>query len=1138
MMSTHTRSVRLLFAAFGFLLFVLATPAALRAQTVTGTMQGTITDQSGAVIPGVTVTLRNVETGQERVVTTNDDGTYNAPFLPLGRYNVTASTSNFGRVTRENVEVTLNQTIISNFELRPAVNEDVTVTSDSAAINTTNAEIKGSLNAQEILDKPTANQGNFLTLAETFTGYQENPTSGQNNPTLSSGSSINFNGTGSRGATFQINGVNNDDSSENQNRQGASLSTIREFQVITNNFTAEFGRGYGAVVLVQTKNGTNDLHGDAYIYHNNSALNAANNVFNPGVKKGVTRRNQFGFTSGFPVLKNKLFGFVSLDHTENSGALNFSRDVFTAAERDPANWFRQLPTGATQHPNDTPANRAFIGSVIDRFAGALPNDPAAGPRVFRGQQGFSFPDRDYSGRFDWNARSEDNVFARWQYTRQRRDAEDLILGERADQNNKQQNFGLTWTHLFSERTVGEFRYGLGARTTLVNITAGNDTPVLRFANPLVIGGGTIIGNAGAFPIQRYQTDHQFVYNLSTLFGNKHHFKAGTDIRRQKLDDFADNFSRGFYNITGTCGGVTYRDPAVPAPNNTSGLIAFLNGCVTTYQKGFGPFFLENRINESNFYFEDNWKVTPNLTLNLGARYEYVSAPKEAAGRLNYGFGADSNNIEPRVGFAYSPNVSGGFFGKLFGASGDSSIRGGYGIYHGRIFQSVFSQSGATVRFNPPNAFFYNQTGVATALFNPNNLADPTNGFTFTPGPQTVRHSEALIDPGLEMPYTQQWNLSFERQLPINSALRISYTGNRGIGLLRFAIDNLPLHNGDGGVLVANHPNNAPAVLYTAASRTAGDPRGVDVRGQTLRPAANILCAGTGLPGLDPNTLCPVSVPLGAFEYSFRVPRINERRPLGAFSNNTVVSNAAWSYYHGLQVEWTKKLSRNTNFQASYTFSKSLDTTSEATVVGAGDTNQTGNDARAARGLSRFHTPHRFTFYGSYRTPWFSNERGILGQTLGGWQISTVVKLSSGTPFTVINGTGLDLNFDGFNEIRPILVDPSVLGNHVTHPLSAQSVLPRAAFRAATTADFNSSTVGRNTFFADGVKNVDVGITKNFPLPWESHKLTLRADLFNAFNHVQYGFPVADLTNANFGRITGTATQYAPRTVQISLRYGF
>ncbi|MDQ3585388.1 MAG: TonB-dependent receptor [Acidobacteriota bacterium] len=1135
MLLTQARSLRFLWAAMLFTSFML--PAALRAQTVTGTMQGVVTDQNGAILPGVTVTLRNVETGLERTLTTNEEGAYNAAFLPLGRYSATASIANFSRVTKENIEVTLNQTIVTDFELRPAINEDITVTTEEAPINTTNAEVKGSLNAQEILDKPTLNQGNFLTLAETFTGFQENPTSGQNNPTLSSGSSINFNGTGTRGATFQINGVNNDDSSENQNRQGASLSTIKEFQVITNNFAAEFGRGYGAVVLVQTKSGTNSIHGDAYIYHNDSALNATNNVFAPGVRKAVNRRNQFGFTTGFPVFKNRLFGFVSLDHTESTGANNFARDVFTLAERDPANWFNQLPPGATSHPNDTPANRAFIQSVIDRFANAVPNDPASGPRVFRGQQGFDFPDRDYSGRFDWNPREADNIFGRWQYTRQRRVAEDVIIGERADQNNKQQNFGLTWTHLFSGTTVGEFRYGLGLRTTLVNIAAGNDTPILRFTNATPVAGGSIIGNAGAFPIQRYQTDNQFVYNLSTLFGGNHYLKAGTDIRRQRLDDLADNFSRGFYNITGTCNGIAYRDLRVAGPNNTSGLISFLNGCVTTFQKGFGPFFLENRINESNFYVEDNWKVRENLTLNLGARYEYVSAPEEKEGLVDYGFDADKNNIEPRVGFAYSPRFESGFWHRLFGSPGNSSIRGGYGIYHGRLFQSVFSQSGATVRFNPPNAFFYNQTGVQTTLFNPNNLVDPTNGFVFVPGPQTARHGEALIDPGLELPYTQQWSLSFERQLPLQSAVRATYTGNRGIGLLRFALDNLPVHE-PSGVLVAVSPNNAPAALYPASQRAAGDPRGVDVRGQMLRPAADILCAGTGLPGVAITTQCPVAIPLGALEYSFRVPRTNERRPEGLFSTNTVTSNSAWSYYHGLQIEWTKRLSRGFNFQAAYTFSKAIDTTSEATAVGAGDTNQTGNDARTARGLSRFHTPHRFTFYGTYRLPFFNARRDLLGQTLGGWQISTVVKLAKGTPFTVVNGAGLDLNLDGFAEARPAVVDLSVLGQSINHPATSQQLLPREAFRAPTPADFGCCILGRNTFFADGVQNVDIGITKNFLLPWESHRLTLRADMFNAFNHVQYGFPNTDINSANFGRILGTATQYSPRTVQVSLRYQF
>jgi outer membrane receptor protein involved in Fe transport len=1090
-----------------FLCCLCVLPSSVNSQTVTGTIQGIVSDSKGAVIPGAEVVIRNVETGQERNAKTNREGTYSATFVPLGRYTVTATSTGFSKVSQENIEITLNQTRVVDFSLSPSgVTEAVVVTTDAAPINTTNAEIKGSLNSTEILDKPTLNQGSFLTLAETFTGYQENPTSGQNNPTASSGSSVNFNGTGTRGVTFQINGVNNDDSSENQNRQGASLSTIKEFQVITNNFSAEFGRGYGAVVLVQTKSGTNNLHGDVYLYHNDSALNATNNVFAPGVKKGVTRRNQFGFTSGFPVIKNHLFG------------------VFTLAERNPANWFQQTPT------NDTPSNRAFIKSIIDRFSTAVPNDPASGARVFRSQQGFDFPARDYSGRFDWNPREKDNVSGRWQYTRQKFVADDLIPGERADQNHKQQNFGLTWTHLFSAASVGEFRYGLGLRTTLVNIAAGNDTPILRFFNPTPITTQSSIGSAGNFPIQRYQTDNQFVYNFTTVFST-HNLKAGTDIRRQQLDDLADNFSRGFYSsTTTTCNGINYGN----------GFNAFINGCIPNYQKGYGPFFLENRINESNFYVEDNWRIRDNLTLNLGLRYEYVSAPDEIAGRLDYGFGDDKDNIEPRLGFAWSPRFEGGFFGKLFGEVGDSSVRGGYGIYHGRIFQSVFSQGGATVRFNPPNAFFYNIAATTAPntnpQFNPNNLTDPTNGFVFVPGPQTARHTITAIDPGLEMPYTQQWNLSFERQIPFASSIRFSYTGNRGIGLLRYQLDNLPVHSAD-GVLVANHPNNAPSVLYTAASRPPGDPRAVDVRGMILHPAANIVCAGTGLAGVGVTAECPVAVPLGNLEYSLRVPRTNERRPNGLYATNLAISNSSWSYYNGLQVEWTKRLSNNLNFQAAYTFSKSIDTTSEATAVGAGDSNQNGNDARAARGLSRFHTPHRFTLYGTYRLPFFQGEKGWLSQALGGWQVSAVVKLAKGTPFTVTT-TGLDINLDSFAESRPVILNPSILGNSVNHPATSQAALPRSAFRTLTLLDINTPIVGRNTFFLDGVKNVDFGVAKVVSLPWESHKVMLRADLFNAFNHVQYGFPSALITNTNFGAITGTAVQYAPRTVLFSLRYQY
>lgn len=319
------------------------------AQTVSGTLRGTVTDSNGAAVPNAAITVRNVETGLMRTAVSNDDGLYNVPFLPLGRYSVEATRTDFNKVTRENISVSLNETTVADFRLDPTVTGEVTVTAEPPPINTTSSEIAGTLTAQQVLDRPVANQTSFLTLAETFTGFQENPTSGQNNPTLSSGSSINFNGTGTRGATFQINGISNDDSSENQHRQGVALATIKEFKVLTNNYSAEFGRGFGAVVLVQVDNGTNRLKGSAYWFHNDSALNAKS-FFSHG-KKPVARKNQFGGVVGFPIFKDKFFGYLSLDHIENTGANNFSRDVFLPSERDPANWF-QTPQG---DPNDTPA---------------------------------------------------------------------------------------------------------------------------------------------------------------------------------------------------------------------------------------------------------------------------------------------------------------------------------------------------------------------------------------------------------------------------------------------------------------------------------------------------------------------------------------------------------------------------------------------------------------------------------------------------------------------------------------------------------------------------------------------------------------------------------------------------------------
>ena len=396
--------------------------------------------------------------------------------------------------------------------------------------------------------------------------------------------------------------------------------------------------------------------------------------------------------------------------------------------------------------------------------------------------------------------------------------------------------------------------------------------------------------------------------------------------------------------------------------------------------------------------------------------------------------------------------------------------------------------------------------------------------SFTPGTPTTRHTITAVNSGLEMPYTKQWSLSYERQIGWGSAIRLTYNGNHIIGTVRYVPTNLPQSPLAGPIVVADHPNNAPA---------AGWP---DLRGKTINAiAANVQCAGTGyLPGVNVNTACPTPVPIADNEISTRVPRTNERRPDPRYGTNLTISNDAESWYQGLQIEWVKRYSKGVSFTVSYTRSKSEDTTSEATFVGTGDSNQLGPNAKYAKGYARHHTPHRFTVNGSYLLPFLRDNDGLLGTLLGGWQVSGTLKLASGTPFTV-SQTGLDLNFDGFSESRPVILDRSILGRSVDDPSQSTTQLPASAFRAVTLGDTVDMLVGRNTFYGDGLVNLDLGIYKSFRLG-SGRSVDLRVQIFNAMNYVQYDFPDPVFTNSTFGRITSTATAYIPRTVQINVRF--
>lgn len=1101
---------------------------------VTGTLDGHMFDQAGAVVPQVQVTAKNLQTGAERNTISNEVGYYQMPFLPLGAYEVTAQLKGFTTVVHKNVEITLNKSTTLDIILRvSAVQESVTVEETAPLIDTASGQIRRSIDDTMAAALPTGGRS-FLSFVSLFPGFQTNPTSGQNNYTLSSGSSVSFNGTGTRGTTFLTDGVSNDDGSENQHRQPVNISTIKEMQVLTDNFAPEFGRGFGAVVLVQTKSGGNQMHGEGYWYLTNSVLNARSFFANaaghrldpvtgqpvidpktgkptPNQIKATSQSHRSGATLGGPAMKDRLFYFGSIERFWEPGTLSSTSYLLPPEWRTP----RIDPTVP-----DAQARAAWVQSVIDRFpANLTPNNPAISPYAYTAPMPRSSHTHDYSGRVDWRKSDRDLIYTRYQFSNfffGR--TQEIVKGENMKQDHRFQSIGLTHTHVFSPTTTGEFRFGYGRRRILVDFMSGEDNvPIIRWT---FTGFAPILGNASSYPQKRYQNDFQYVYNVATQLGSRHAVKLGADIRRIQLNDRAENYNRGFWQF------------ASQAPYNA--MENFLRGVVTGFTKGYGPAYVGLRMTELNFYGQDELRLGRGLTLNLGFRFERVGAPGEVNNLYDAGYGADTY-IEPRFGFAWSPGFSNSWLAKLTGGPGRTSIRGGFGLFHGRIYQSIFSQIGASTRFNPPNA-------ATLGWSNPNmSVADPTGGFVFTPGPPTAQVSLALVDPGLHMPYTEQWNLTLERQLPWNAAFQASYIGNRGIGLIFY-----------------NWENRAQFPWTSTQPST--------YRGASIFP-------GVTFDKIDANLFNASPAP---GYISLQQSRADARRRDGRYSLILNTSNGAWSYYNALQLTYTQRALRGLNMQVGYTWGQNIDTGSEATSVGAGDINAFVSErqgARSLRGPSRLSQPHRFTVSYVYDLPFFKGQKGpsswnpfvagFAGRVFGGWQISGTTTFACGNPFTAL--LGYDLNGDGIGGDRPFLLDPSILGRSVDNgrvdPQTGKKFsvgqLPITAFFPTAELAANRQwpwypgtgivgSLGRNTFRMHGQNNWDFAVIKNVRLHGERHHLQFRAEMFNLMNRVQFNMPayttMVDTGVAGwrlqqrFGEITGQRN--SPRWMQMSLRYLF
>src|SRR5215471_1911969 len=844
------------------------------AQTVTGGLDGHVTDAAGGAIPNARVTANDPVAGVERTTRTNAAGYFSMPFVPIGTYSVSVSMQGFSTLTSQGNQVALNKITTLNLVLEvSAVQSSVTVTGQNDLVDVASGEIRRGLDSSIIDELPVSGR-DFRSIMNYLPGFQSNPTSGQNNYTLSSGSSVSFNGTGTRGASFMTDGIGNDDYSENQNRQQVNVETVREMQILTNAFSAEFGRALGAVVLVNTKAGSNATHGEAYWFYANSAFNARDYFSNasgmhynsagvlvPNVAKASSKNDRLGGTLGGPIKKNKLFYFGSFERFWAPGTTLVTTYLI------PPQYL--TPTIDPSLPNAA-ADAMFVKSVAARFPTNLtPNAPSISPYAWQGPEPRSRHDHDYTGRVDFRQSDKDLIYGRYQWSTFFSGLlAEPVKGENVVSNHDFENVGMTWTHIFSHSVVGEARAGYGRRNINISFLDPSDNPpIIRWS---VSGFSNILGNASAYPTLRVQNDFQYVYNLQWTLG-KQSLKFGTDIRRTQLNDGEQNYNRGFFEFS--------------SANNLTAFQNFQNGIVQTFTQGFGPYYIGERITELNFYIQDDIRVTRNFTLNLGARIEHVGAPNEVNNLIPPDY-KGSSYISPRFGFAWSPNSSNAFLRKITGGPGNSVMRGGFGLFRGRIFEAVYSQIGASSRFNPPNA-------ANVSFSNPNEeVANPTFGYAFKPGPPTSQVSLTYSDPNLHMPYTEQWNFTLERQLPWKAALQTSYVGNRGIGLLFY--------------------NWGKRAQFPTVS-TQPSSYGTQAQG---------IFTGVNFNQIDPN-LFDSAPPPGMI--SLTQPRTSARRTNGAYSSFLEVSNAAWSYYNALQVNYTQRAYKGLNLQMNYTWSKNLDT---------------------------------------------------------------------------------------------------------------------------------------------------------------------------------------------------------------------
>jgi|HubBroStandDraft_1064217.scaffolds.fasta_scaffold00102_10 outer membrane receptor protein involved in Fe transport len=1129
------------------LVFVVATVSvSLNAagQQITGSIRGTVLDPSGAIVQSATVTAKQIETGLIRAVVTDRQGEYVLVELPIGHYQLEVHAQGFQKYLQQGISLDVNETATVSIHLKlGAETQQVQVLADADLVQSTVSSLGETVMQREILDLPLDGR-NFSQLGLLQPGVVPlTPGLLEAGGPARQNQAYAVDGQRPESNNFLIDGADNASSVDGGFVVKPPIDAIDEFKILSHNANAEFGRNTGSTTNIVTRGGSNSFHGAAWEFLRNDAMDASD-YFTQGVQP--LKQNQFGATFGGPIVKSKTFFFGYYEGFRNRQGETVPATVPSLAETQGN--FGQLctsiPTDAfvngicTNMQTNTPdpnGQLTFFGTSVpnNQMTAFTPIDPIAtnllpffplpnqGGNGFIATQTLSANNDQFGMRLDHYLSRADTLNFRYMFsagptTDPLSPIGANVPGFPVGEDDRAQNFVAQETHIFSPNTIGVARFSYLRNKFLLDEHLNNESPAdlgFQYAPTLAsatgppfiqIGGYAEVGDPITGPRNTFQNTFDLSGSLSWIHG-RHEFKFGGGYRRDQINALQGIATNGFFVFEGI--------PSFEDFIYNDGFANFLSGNPVVFLQGGGNFAREIRDRALDAYGQDTYKVTSNLTFNLGLRYELTFPSTERHNEVNLFVPGAQSTVVPNApaGLLYpgDPGVPAGLiptqktaFAPRFGVAWDPTSKGktvisaAYGIF----YEPYYTGEGGPLQ-DPISSPPYLKT--QEIQFPVNSFANPF----YTPNPFSQAFPEPMtllvVARNLHLPYAQDWNLNIQQSLGADWLLQVGYVGTTGVRLPRFIEGNPP-------VFVPGLSNSAAFCAPQSPPCLISNEN--DVNNRRLYSGCTLA---------DPPTSC-------------------------IYSSVGEIASIANSSYNALEASLRKRFSHGLSFLASYTWSHSIDDVSSFNITGSAaqdiagenDLAQDPFDLAAERGRSMFDSRQRFVLSYQWFLPWLQHSSNWYGKVLGSWQLNGIFTAMSGTPFTVYDSNDPSLQgqapeITGFSANRP-----NVIGNPNSAPRTAAEWFNVGAFQQLQPDPLGRFEVfgdeGRNAVQGPGYVNWDFSAFKNITLT-ESKELQFRGELFNVLNHVNFRLPVSDIESPTFGQIQ---QDVGPRVIQVALKFLF